>query len=78
MRVAQLVVGRGGGLWVAIPRIAIVVLALIASGAIVGCATQSTSPENNTGTAAEVGKPLELSSSQFAADMVTPTGIGQD
>ncbi len=47
------------------------------STVLIGCETQSTySPENNTGTAAEVGKrALELSSSEFAADMVTPTGI---
>jgi len=42
-----------------------------------GCAPQSSNyPENNTGTPAEVGKrPLELSASEFAADLVTPAGI---
>jgi len=72
----RLVVERGGGFRLAIRRVAIVVFALIASNALVGCDTQSTDYlQNNTGTAAEIGKPLELSSSQFAADMVTPTGI---
>ena len=56
---------------------ALVAFAFMASNALIGCETQSTYyPQNNTGTAAEVGKrPLELSSSEFAADMVTPTGI---
>jgi hypothetical protein len=72
----RLVVERGGGFRLAIRRVAIVVFALIASNALVGCDTQSTDYlQNNTGTAAEIGKPLELSSSQFAADMVTLTGI---
>jgi hypothetical protein len=72
----RLVVERGGGFRLAIRRVAIVVFALIASNALVGCDTQSTDYlQNNTGTAAEIGKPLELSWSQFAADMVTPTGI---
>jgi hypothetical protein len=77
MRVAQLVVERSGGFHVAIRRVSIVVLALMASNALIGCDTESNSyPQNNTGTAAEVGKrALELSSSEFAADMVTPTGI---
>ncbi len=77
MRVVRLVVGRDGGFRLAIRRVAIVVFALIASNALVGCDTQSTDYlQNNTGTAAEVGKrPLELSPSEFAADMVTPTGI---
>jgi hypothetical protein len=75
MRFARRAVERGGGFGVAIRRVAIVVFALIASSALIGCATESSSPENNTGNAAEIGKPLELSSSQFAADMVTPTGI---
>jgi hypothetical protein len=77
MRIAQLVVEWGGGFGAAIRRVSIVVFALIASNALSGCETQSTyTPENNAGTAAEVGKrPLELSSSEFAADLVTPTGI---
>jgi hypothetical protein len=77
MRIVRLVVERGGGFRLAIQRMSIVVLALMAANALIGCETESTSyPQNNTGTAAEVGKrPLELSSSEFAADMVTPTGI---
>jgi hypothetical protein len=77
MRVLRLVVERGGGFRLAIRCVSIVVLALLASIALVGCATESTdNSQNNTGTAAEVGKrALELSSSEFAADMVTPTGI---
>jgi hypothetical protein len=77
MRVVRPVVERGGGFPVAIRRVAIVVFAFIASNALVGCETESTDYlQNNTGTAAEVGKrPLELSSSEFAADLVTPTGI---
>jgi len=74
MRIVRLVVERGGGFSLAIRRVAIVVFALMASNALIGCEAQSTSsPE--TGAAAEIGKPLELSSSQFAADMVTATGI---
>jgi hypothetical protein len=77
MRVLRLVVERGAGFGAVIRRGLIVVLALMVSNALVGCETQSTFyPENNTGTAAEVGKrPLELSSSEFAADLVTPAGI---
>jgi hypothetical protein len=56
---------------------AIAFLIAAVSTALIGCETQSTStPEDNTGTAVEVGKrALELSSSEFAADMVTPTRI---
>jgi hypothetical protein len=77
MRVLRSVVERGGGFRLAIRCVSIVVLALVASNALIGCATESTyNAQNNTGTAAEVGKrPLEMSSSEFAADMVTPTGI---
>jgi hypothetical protein len=77
MRFAQLVAERGGGLRAVIRCVSIVVFALIMSNALIGCETQSSStPENNTGTSAEVGKrALELSSSEFAADLVTPTGI---
>jgi len=77
MRVAQLVVEWGGGFSLAIRRVSIVVLALLASNALIGCETESAyNAQNNTGTAAEVGKrALELSASEFAADMVTPTGI---
>ena len=77
MRVAQLVVERGGGFRLAFRCVSIVVLALMASKAMIGCETESPyNAQNNTGTAAEVGKrALELSSSEFAADMVTPTGI---
>jgi hypothetical protein len=77
MRIAQLVAERGAGLGAVIRRASIVVLALMMSNTLIGCETQSTyTPQNNTGTAAEVGKrPLELSSSEFAADLVTATGI---
>jgi hypothetical protein len=55
----------------------LVLLAIVVASTLVACPTQSTYyPENNTGTPAEVGKrPLELSSSEFAADLVTPAGI---
>jgi hypothetical protein len=68
---------RGGGFRVVIRRVSVVVFALVASIALIGCETQSTyTPQNDTGAAAEVGKrPLELSSSEFAADLVTATGI---
>src|ERR1700731_4117075 len=77
MQLVRLVVERGGGFGVAIRRVSIVVFALIASNALIGCETESAyNAQNNTGTAAEVGKrALEMSSSEFAADMVTPTGI---
>jgi hypothetical protein len=76
MRVVQLVVEGGGGFRLAIRRVSMLIFAFIASTALISCETQSTStPEDNTGTT-EVGKrPLELSSSEFAADLVTPTGI---
>lgn len=77
MRIAQLVAERGADFRAVIRRVSIVVLALIASNVLIGCETQSTyTAENNTGTPAEVGKrPLELSSSEFAPDLVTATGI---
>jgi hypothetical protein len=77
MRVVRLAVERGGGFRSTIRRGLIVVFALLVSNALIGCETQSTySPQNNTGTTAEVGKrPLELSSLEFAADLVTPAGI---
>jgi hypothetical protein len=67
----------GGGFRRVIRRVSIIVFAFVVSNALIGCETQSTStPENNTGTSAEVGKrALELSSSEFADDLVTPTGI---
>jgi hypothetical protein len=51
--------------------------AIAVASMLAACPTESTYyPLNNTGTEAEVGKrPLELSSSEFAADMVTPSGI---
>jgi len=51
--------------------------ALVMSSVLVACQTQSTYyPLNQTGTPAEVGtRPLMLSNSEFAADMVTPLGI---
>jgi hypothetical protein len=57
--------------------VSIVAFTLAMSTALVGCETQSTYyPQNNTGTPAEVGaRPLELSNSEFEADLVTPAGI---
>jgi hypothetical protein len=56
-------------------RAAAVVLAIAVAGTLTACETQSTySPQNSI--PAEVGKrPLELSSSEFAADLVMATGI---
>jgi hypothetical protein len=56
---------------------AIAFLIAAVSTALIGCETESPyNAQNNTGTAPEVGKrALELSSSEFAAEMVTPTGI---
>ncbi len=58
-------------------RVAVALFATAMSSALIACPTQSTySPLNQTGTAAEVGqRPLELSASEFAADLVTPAGI---
>ena len=55
----------------------LVLVAIAIAVALVGCAPESSNyPENSTGAAAEVGKrPLELSASEFAADLVTPAGI---
>jgi hypothetical protein len=81
MRVEQLVVERGevarGRFVLSLRRVSMAVIAIAISNVLVACATQSTYyPENQTGTGAEVGKrPLVLSSSEFAADMVTPLGI---
>ncbi|HKN12600.1 MAG TPA: hypothetical protein VJX68_05330 [Candidatus Binatus sp.] len=53
-------------------------LAVAVSNALVSCGPMESTyyPLNQTGTPAEVGKrPLELSSSEFAADLVTPAGI---
>jgi hypothetical protein len=77
MRVVQLVVEAvvvRRRFSAAIRRASIVVFALIASNALIGCEAQSAyNPEN---AAAQVAKrPLELSSSEFAADLVTATGI---
>ena len=82
MRGVPLVVdGRGAGrrrLRAAIRRASAVALALAMTSALVACEpTQSTdySP-NDAGTPAQVGKrPLELSPSEFAADLTTPAGI---
>jgi len=53
------------------------VFAIAVAHTLIACPMQSTYyPLNQTGTPAEVGpRPLELSSSEFAADMVTPAGI---
>jgi hypothetical protein len=78
MRGAQLVVERGGvargRVFQTLRYLAMVVLALGMSNVLLGCAPESTYPENQAG--AEVGKrALVLSTSEFAADMVTPLGI---
>src|ERR1035437_2609820 len=83
MRVAQLVAEEGGvarGRFRAVIRRApAVVFAFAISNALIACEpTESTGyPPNETGAPAEVGKarPLELASSEFALDMVTPAGI---
>ena len=62
----------------AIRRASAVVFALAISNALVACEpTQPTDyPPGGTGAPAEVGKrPLELSPTEFALDMVTPAGI---
>ena len=62
----------------AMRRASAALLALAISNALVTCEpTQSTDyPPNDTGAPAEVGKrPLELSPTEFAADLVTPGGI---
>ena len=58
-------------------RATVAVFALAVANTLVACPMQSTYyPLNQTGTPAEVGtRPLELSLSEFAADMVTPAGI---
>jgi hypothetical protein len=75
MRVAQLV-ERGG---IARGRLRATTLAVLAgavASTLAACPTQSTyNPVNTTGTPAEVARPLELSLSEFADDLVTPTGI---
>ncbi len=82
MRVAQLVVeGRRaarGRFRAAIRRATAAALALAISNALVACEpAQSTGyPPNETGAPAEVGtRPLQLSPTEFAADLVTPAGI---
>jgi hypothetical protein len=82
MRVAQLVVeGRGsarGRFRAAIRRASALALALAISTALVACeSTQSTeNSPNAAGVPVQVGKrPLELSPSEFALDLVTPAGI---
>ena len=82
MRVVQLVVegrrGARGRFRAAIRRASAVVLVLAISNALVACeATQSNGYQpDETGAPAEVGtRPLQLSPSEFAADLVTPAGI---
>ncbi len=70
MRVARVVVDG------AVRSVSVAVFAIAVATMLIGCATQSTYTPENTGAAAEVEKrPLELSSSEFAADLVTATGI---
>lgn len=67
-----------GSFRAAIRRASAVALALALSNALIACEpTQSTDyPPGGTGAPAEVGKrPLELSPTEFALDMVTPAGI---
>ena len=61
----------------AMRRATAAVFAIAVANTLTACPTQSTYyPLNNSGTEAEVGKrPLELSLSEFAADLVTPAGI---
>ncbi len=82
MRVAPPDGARGGAgrgrLRAAIRRASAVALALAMTSALVACEpTQSTDyTPNDTGAAAEVGtRPLELSPTEFAADLITPAGI---
>ena len=82
MRVAQLVVERSGAVRgrfrAAIRRASALALALAISTALVACeSTQSTeNSPNAAGVPVQVGKrPLELSPSEFALDLVTPAGI---
>lgn len=66
-----------GQLRAAVRRAVAALFATAMSSALIACATQSTYyPLNQIGTPAEVGqRPLELSPSEFAADLVTPAGI---
>src|SRR6202167_2363917 len=76
MRVAQLVAGRGGIARGRLRATTLAVLAVAVASTLAACPTQSTyNPVNKTATPAEVARPLELSSSEFAADLVTPTGV---
>jgi hypothetical protein len=80
MRVVPSVVAGGGFVrrrFRAPIRAAAAVFAIAAANVLAACPMQSTYyPRNQIGTEAEVGKrPLELSLSEFAADLVTPAGI---
>ena len=82
MRVAQLVVEGGragrGRLRAAIRRASAAVLVLAMTSALIACEPMQSTyyPRNETGAAAEVGnRPLDLSPTEFAADLVTPGGI---
>jgi hypothetical protein len=80
MRVVQLVgEGRGAGrgrVRAAIRRVSAVVLALAISNALIACEPEQSTDYSAGGTPAQVGKrPLELSPSEFAADLITPDGI---
>jgi hypothetical protein len=81
MRVVHLVVAGGAGVQArsraAIRLVSTAVLSLALASTLIACPMESTYyPLNQTGTPAEVGKrPLVLSTSEFAADLVTPAGI---
>jgi hypothetical protein len=76
MGVAQLVAERGGIARGRFRASTLAVLAVAVASMLAACAPQSTyNPVNNTAAPAEVARPLALSSSEFAADLVTATGI---
>ncbi len=80
MRVAQLVVERSGAargrFRAAIRRASATALALAMSSALIACEpTQSTDYATNGGPAHVGKRPLELSPTEFALDLVTPAGI---
>ena len=76
MRAAQVVAGRGGIARGRFRATTLAVLVIAVTTLLAACETQSDyNPVAQTGAPAEVPPPLDLSSSEFAADLVTPTGI---